>query len=831
MKLLRLAMQNFRQHAASVVEFELGLTGIIGPNGAGKSTILEAVAWALYGNPAARGTRDGIRFQRAQPRSNVIVDLEFELSGHRYRVIRGLTSAELYLDGGDAPIANSISAVAEHIHRRLGMTRAEFFNTYFTGQKELNIMAAMKPTERAQFLSRVLGYEKLRTAQELIRERRRLIGAEITGLRGSMRDAESVARLIADAQVRAEETRKRHQEAETARVDTEKHLTELTPRWERAQKERDALQEILAELRVSESQSVALQRDTDRLARELSDIAAARAERDQLATELAPFDALSAEFQQLEALARQDGRRRALLEAVRALEEEIAGVRERFARVELSPAIEDEVKTALERARVELLDAESHLEARRTEWVRDRQEAETKRQALRLQYTELREQHEKLVSLGDEGNCPTCMRPLGESYRTVIEMLDSQLETVLVDGNYYKSRMEQLEEMPEDVRTLDELRRNVFQDVSNLERRLATVQHEVQEKQLLARELSVKEVRLGSQKEEIAAIPAGYNQERHDQLRAEMERLSPIESRVERLNALIEKEPQLQEERTRVDASRAEVGARVTELHARRDAVGFSEKEFIALRTAHEFAAAQVHQAEVAAATAQSDAAAAANALESARREREDLVASEKKLAALQLQRRMHEELDRSFSDLRTDLNFQLRPELSELASSFLKDLTDGRYTELELDDAYRIVVLEEGVPKPVISGGEEDLANLSLRLAISQMIAERSGQTFSLLVLDEVFGSLDETRRKGVVELLRRVRDRFEQVILITHVESVREGLDRIVSVTYDEDSGAAVVESVEQLPDEKYGDELERDDPDTPAAHGASDGDLVLV
>ena len=55
------------------------------------------------------------------------------------------------------------------------MTRAEFFNTYFTGQKELNVMAAMGPTERAQFLSRVLGYEKLRSAQELVRDRRRLI--------------------------------------------------------------------------------------------------------------------------------------------------------------------------------------------------------------------------------------------------------------------------------------------------------------------------------------------------------------------------------------------------------------------------------------------------------------------------------------------------------------------------------------------------------------------------------------------------------------------------------------------------------------------------------
>jgi exonuclease SbcC len=117
----------------------------------------------------------------------------------------------------------------------------------------------------------------------------------------------------------------------------------------------------------------------------------------------------------------------------------------------------------------------------------------------------------------------------------------------------------------------------------------------------------------------------------------------------------------------------------------------------------------------------------------------------------------------------------------------------------MELDDQYNIVILEDGIPKPVLSGGEEDLANLVLRLAISQMIAERAGQSFSLLILDEVFGSLDEARRFNVVELLRGLQDRFEQVILITHIEPVREGLDRVISVDYDADRGCSVVTETE--------------------------------
>ena len=52
--------------------------------------------------------------------------------------------------------------------------------------------------------------------------------------------------------------------------------------------------------------------------------------------------------------------------------------------------------------------------------------------------------------------------------------------------------------------------------------------------------------------------------------------------------------------------------------------------------------------------------------------------------------------------------------------------------------------------------------ANLALRLAISQMIADRGGPAALLLVLDEIFGSLDEERRLAVVELLRSLADRF---------------------------------------------------------------------
>ena len=114
--------------------------------------------------------------------------------------------------------------------------------------------------------------------------------------------------------------------------------------------------------------------------------------------------------------------------------------------------------------------------------------------------------------------------------------------------------------------------------------------------------------------------------------------------------------------------------------------------------------------------------------------------------------------------------------------------MTDGRYNTLKIDDGYKAIIVDDGEEKPVISGGEDDIVNLALRLAVSQMIADRAGQSFSLLVLDEVFGSLDDTRRDNVVALLQNLKNRFEQIILITHVESIHDAVDNCVWVEFDE-------------------------------------------
>ncbi len=805
MRLNSLGLTNFRQHADTRIEFDLGLTGIIGPNGAGKSTILEAIAWALYGQSAVRGTRDSIRNVRAGPRAPVRVELDFDLSGHRYRVVRGLSSAELYLDGGSEPIATTITDVSDLLARRLGMTRAEFFHTYFTGQKELSVMAAMAPSERAQFLSRVLGYDRIRSAQGLARERRKLVSAEITGVKGLMPDPQHVESMLKESAARRKEADRRRGVATVAHRDAESKLKVLAPLWEAAQRARDALQQLVSDLRLAEHDAESLTRETERLVRELEAVTEARTELESIASQLMPLNEVIDEYRMLDGLAREEGRRRTLAESLRALAEELNALRVKQGVLAGAAAAQADFATQLKSRASELETASASLDARRTEWVRDKENVTTRREELRKQYLEVKVQRDRIVDLGEDGICPTCQRILGDHYRAVHDGFEEQLETITVDGKYFATRLEQLEGMLGEFKELEERRKAMSQEVSELERALARAQAAAQELGLLGRDLSVKEERHDQVAHELRRIPSGFDERRHAELERELDRLAPLNEQVARLGARVDREPELRDEHDGVSKRLAASRDRVTALSARFEETRLSEEDLQRQRAEYEAAVAAMRRAELELQAATLDEARAVEAVATADRARQELERARDLHAKLEAERRLHEELDRAYTDLRTDLNLQLRPELSDLASVFLDVLTDGRYGEIEIDDEYNVIMLEAGIAKPVISGGEDDLLNLVLRLAISQMIAERSGQTFGLLVLDEIFGSLDEDRRFRVVGLLRRLLPRFEQIIVLTHIERTSDDMDHKIRVELDDRTGHSSVrmEDLDVIPD----------------------------
>ena len=793
MELRRLRLVNFRQHADTDIEFGKGITGIVGPNGAGKTTLLEAIAWAIYGSQAARGDKDSVRNLRAKARSSVKVELELSLGRHEFRIVRGLHSAELYRDG--VLLANSLKEVTEKAQKALGMTHEEFFNTYFTGQKDLAVMGALKREERHAFLSRVLGYERLDLARVDVRETRNALNGELKGLEAGLVDRATLEQSRQVAEARLKEARAAVRAAEQARSEAEKRMGEEEPRWKEWQARRDRTLSLDGDRRIAEKEVETARQEFQRLDRELAAARDARRQLDQLEPTLAPIHALEREQEQLEALQKEEVARRAdeaqLKELRRAAERLDKRITELLPAEEALAAVEREAKLVAE----ELAAAERLAEEARSTWVRERQYAETKRNELREQWKEVKQERDQIVDLGPQGICPTCKRPLGPEYAQVLTVLDAQLEGIKDNGEFFARRVEQLDTEPATVTEAERTRDEVVKRSRAASERGGKLRAEVEERRRASSEREAASRRSADLELRLAARSNGYDGERHEAVRAQLAALKPVlleatalRDRAGRGEILV-KEAELAEK----VLSTREVRAR--ELAAAVKALGFSDAEFETARQRHERALTQVRAAEVQLAQMRGELTGAESALAEARRRELERGEKEKEVADLRVRLRLHNELDRALGDLRTSLNAAMRPEIATLASSFLSDLTDGRYADVELSEDYRVIVLDEELPKPVLSGGEEDLANLVLRLAISQMIAERAGQPLSLLVLDEIFGSLDDSRRQSVLTLLRRLGDRFPQVVLITHVESIRDGLDRVIKVDYDAGRGTSVV------------------------------------
>ena len=147
-------------------------------------------------------------------------------------------------------------------------------------------------------------------------------------------------------------------------------------------------------------------------------------------------------------------------------------------------------------------------------------------------------------------------------------------------------------------------------------------------------------------------------------------------------------------------------------------------------------------------------------------------------------------------SSFRSHLISRIRPALSLYASDFFSRLTDGKYQEIDIDENYNLMVYDGGNPYAIerFSGGEEDLANLCLRLAISEVITERAGGLFNFIILDEIFGSQDMIRRQNIMKALNSLSSKFKQIFLITHIEDIKNYMENIILVSENE-SGISTV------------------------------------
>ena len=83
-----------------------------------------------------------------------------------------------------------------------------------------------------------------------------------------------------------------------------------------------------------------------------------------------------------------------------------------------------------------------------------------------------------------------------------------------------------------------------------------------------------------------------------------------------------------------------------------------------------------------------------------------------------------------------------------------------------------------------MFSGGEAFRVNFAIRLALSEVLAQRAGARLQTLVIDEGFGSQDTLGRQRLVEAINLVRHDFAKILVITHIDELKDAFPTRIEV-----------------------------------------------
>lgn len=821
MRLRLLHIQNFRKYEDARLEFPDGLIALVGKNGAGKSTVIEAVGWCLFGNEAARTNKEFVKRRGAAPSQDCRVTLQFEANGHVYECMRELAGTSLahsaYLIVDDKPVVqpgpNSAKEVTDYVSKALKLDRESFFTSVVARQKELNALSDMTPGRRREAILRMLDIDALDECVKSVREEKRGLEQEVVHLRASQKDMGELRQRGADLAESKTMVEAELELAEEELAGLKQELEGLIVRREELRRKGETFAEVSAKIeRREEKLTVWEQQLVEKRSeiRRLSEAEAALAE-------IAPLNSDYLESRErllvLEKAREKQREWKTRTEELQELRLELERVVERARADEARRQHLEPVRRHLNHAAEELrrLGAESH------EIGLDAHGIEISVQKTNEQANTIKAHREAVVRLGPESPCPTCERALGPDHhdellaRYARELLALE-EKAAEMWQTHRLRQEDYGRHQEKIRHMEaELARFTVeaQEIAVLEGEISRL---AEDSKRLREKIAGREVITRDLEEQVRA--AGFDEEGHARLKAVFAELEPVHDRFVALTNEVSRKTQVKEDESILAEGIEGLKEALSELYGRRNAIGFDRGVFegVARSCDEKQNSYRIRSLEVQKKGAEIE----RFAVEA--RVVAESIAEEEALAAkilsreesLQYLERLAGDRDGGLLiDFRTHLISRIRPALAHHASELFRALTDGKYTGLEIDENYDVSVFDDGVAYSLdrFSGGEADLANLSLRLAISQTIAERAGGELNLVALDEVFGSQDDSRRANILRSLKSLEHRFRQILLITHIEDVKEGAEHVIRAVETADGKSQV--GFEETPEESMREE----------------------
>lgn len=268
--------------------------------------------------------------------------------------------------------------------------------------------------------------------------------------------------------------------------------------------------------------------------------------------------------------------------------------------------------------------------------------------------------------------------------------------------------------------------------------------------------------------------PDGYDADAHEEVRQALGEAVAAEGRCTELQALAGQREILTKRLT----SEERLAAGATETHA--ELATAAEKRAadktaqVEAEAAYEKARAAHEQAAQALRGAEQQAIAESSAVERARAELEAARRQKGQLDKVREEESMRRVVATVLEQYRIDVQQEAVPSLEQETADLLRRVTRGRYSDVQITSEGELRVHDMGTAHDLdrFSGGEQDLAELCMRIALSKVLARRSGMDARFIILDEVFGSQDRDRRAALVEALRELDQEFAQVLVVSHFD-----------------------------------------------------------
>ncbi|HOU07749.1 MAG TPA: SMC family ATPase [Caldisericia bacterium] len=196
-----------------------------------------------------------------------------------------------------------------------------------------------------------------------------------------------------------------------------------------------------------------------------------------------------------------------------------------------------------------------------------------------------------------------------------------------------------------------------------------------------------------------------------------------------------------------------------------------------------------------------------AKSLEDAKKALEESSQIQEKLVTLEKDQKVFERIKEMFGidGIPSRVLQGVAPQLEEIANSVLQRISQGHTgseslrMEIKLERESKDkslstldVILTDGQiarPYELFSGGERFRADFAIRLALSKLLAQRAGAKLQTLVVDEGFGTQDSEGIKRLVEAINEMSSDFEKILVVSHVEEMRNSFERKILVTRDDD------------------------------------------